>query len=481
MSKSAASRAAERNVARIVLVLVGVGVCASVAALVARHPVALAMGGGACLALMGGRYLARFTAVRGKGGEASQTALIPWTLLLFVCGVFLGGRSFSYLGLPPVFFGDVLAVALITTRLFKPSKDKHERAFRLAAYCYASLGIVVLFVHPIDLVAAQRFYIYWLVLFASAIASLTRDNLILLWKLMVFLSTIAAAISVATYLSNWDWTPAASSALYIAPYPIEVAVGGTRGRMTLPRVGLHILAALIFVKRGPILAIGAAILVALLAKPGSRGQRMLSTYAAAALAICAVTALVLAPVVAHLPVLGPNVARFAATFTETESTDDSPGVMAASENAKWRAAVQATAVRQTLERAPFIGLGLGTTITSLDPRLDPSNDSRRAVHNSYVGALLYGGTLTVLFLVALTGAALWRIARFRTPLALRYGALLVACIAISATNVGLEGPYIGSVYWLALGAVMSSACKPFPSRTRRLGNTNSTSVIAPHA
>lgn len=203
-------------------------------------------------------------------------------------------------------------------------------------------------------------------------------------------------------------------------------------------------------KRGPLLAVGAAMVATALAGLGCRrrgGRWPVLTWSLLVVAATAVIGMSVAQrVPSDLPVIGGVVGRVLSSEDDSDSE--------ASNNVELRYVMWRKALDVAQEH-PFLGAGAGRPIEVVFEG-EELNKAAAGPHNSFVGYVYYLGWPAGIAFMALVAAALWRAWRARShPVASAWFGATVGVCCIAFTNVAFETTYIGLPSWLVLSCAFA--------------------------
>jgi len=406
----------------------------------------------------------------GASAPLFSERLANFALLAWLGGVLLFGRTFSQIGISPVYLADTLAV---TGTVLSIPRWAPSLAFRRVRALF--LIAVTLFILVLQSVfrgveagypAAMKsgcMGIYPLV--AVAVAGLVaRDPEIIHRFTRRVLPYVPIGFLLIALIEQFFI--AAASALYLA-YAAAWSMNpdGEKGiRRGLLVVGTLLAAGYLTAvgaRRGPtvtILLASATTYVALRKQQRIRNPHLQPVAVVAcclSMALLAGTVLVLLnretqtePL--DIPVFGSLAARVATT---TESGTESGN------NVILRWAMWRYAVGSTLDENPLFGRGAGHPIER-NAGLFAKVDIRSGVHNSFVGYAFYSGfpsAFLVLLSLIIALVYSWRL-RSAPDFAPMFGSI-VAVVVTSMTNVALETPYIAGPAWAVVGAIVGLAAR----------------------
>jgi O-antigen ligase len=220
-------------------------------------------------------------------------------------------------------------------------------------------------------------------------------------------------------------------------------------------------------KRGPLLAVGAAIAATMLAGRACRGRRQwpVLTWSFLLLTLMAVVGVS----VAHrqpsdLPVVGGVVSRVQASRSDTDNE--------AANNVELRFAMWREALHVAASE-PLIGAGAGRPIDVVFQGHEV-NKATAGPHNSFVGYVYYLGWPAGLAFALLVLVTLWRTWRARAqPVACAWFGATVGVCCIAFTNVAFETTYIGLPSWLVVACAFALVGVP---RAESSGNSGASST-----
>ena len=412
---------------------------------------------------------------------------LPWPVLLllaYVAGITIIGKGPTYLGYPPLFWGEVvMAVSLLLIAPLRPQVQKADpqRAFlSLLIALWLTLGMTLtlraLPEWKLDALrdAATVYYaLFYFVGLGLAAQEQIADRV---WKVLVAFWVIALIWGTADLLSGkqlsmmgpvlpWRGVPILFNA--------RDETGQNLALGALLVIGTHMLRKHPFLR---VALIGISI-VGLGSLLGSEGRAVRLGFLAAVSVLVALSfapkpitiarrarmlVMTAVPVTLVLLLTIPDLHRKAQldrfseeSFSEKETT------------AYWRLLWWERLLEEVVERNPAFGLGFGESLHVYHPALENLSDPwmLRAPHNIHVTVLarmgFVGLMIWILILVFGIGTLFFRVWRGRSgaricPKARReelafWVAMLVYTIVNSSFGVLMEGPVLGIWFWLALG------------------------------
>jgi len=388
-------------------------------------------------------------------GLAAYRLAATSALLLgaYLVPLFAFGRVYAYTGFEPIYVPEVLlvcALALSAPLWWETYLSAVPRWYRWASAGFAVLGLFATWnglAHGYPgALKGLVFFLYPLV--SGPCAAWIRVHPTR-WQAIAIAAAVAAPIGLII-LTVADSTSviAAAYGFYLAGL---VALAATRrpGRGRWIVVLAACVGPLVLVatsRRGPILSLLVAMVVALVAS-----RRMASLSIRPIVISCAlgVAAIVFAVVVvgvapSRLPVFGSAVRR---TTQSVGTTGGESEANVAFRFDLWRYSMQ-TAVHDGF----WLGTGFGRPFDFRFRSVDYLTVDTGGPHNSFVGVFYYMGIPAGLGFIAMMVAAFRSVSRRRSlqvaPIQL---ALLAAAVVTMSTNVALEAPYIGGPIWILIG------------------------------
>jgi hypothetical protein len=420
-------------------------------------------------------------------GTLRKESFVVTLLLLYVGSVTLFGKGPTYIGIPPVFWGEIVLVLSLVWAFQRWNRvllsDSGARALTGLVCCFLLLGAAE-FINPasnfsFDALRDSAACYYSLFFFVGLVLASDRSRLVTFasrWKLFFVLAIPWEALNAVTGRRAGDISP-------MTPYGVPILGGGGsellqsaglgcllllmeggsgRFRAPIPRtlliaIGLLVLA--FTTGRGARLAVAAAFLIATLAylrQPGTGSGTRRRLLLVALLAMVAIIGAIAASVDV---VQETNLSRFGDIFGE-----DTGGT------ATWRADWWRGIEDAVMERNPLWGLGFGDPLWEYNPWVDANFEGRfaRAPHNynmdifgrmGFVGAFCWGGILVLGFF-----RPLWKVISATTvseQAEARQQVFWIAALAAiwvnSSFGVLMEGPVDGIPFWLVLGIVARGA------------------------
>ncbi|MCT9104609.1 O-antigen ligase family protein [Streptomyces mirabilis] len=380
--------------------------------------------------------------MRGAGWLLWGTCLVP---------LFLLSRGYAKVGVSPFYVMDVVAVfaLLATLRMWGPQafSERRLRWFRAVA---AGLAVMtgqavyrgVAAGYP-DAFKGVILGLYPLLGWFAATWVLTRpveEAVRLRWVLYV------PTVGVVVELVLGSPLPAAARGLYLAiagAFSVQIRHLGSSRLLLWTLVGAALMTA-IASKRGPLLAVVAAMAATALASRSS-GRRTarwpVLSWSLATLGVIAVLGFSLSgESVSDMPVVGGLATRVSRSHDPNSE---------AGANVELRMEMWQEALRVVREE-PLLGAGAGHPIDVIGHG-EHLNAPRAGPHNSFIGYIYYlgwpAGIATALLVVA-TLRRTWR-ARHHLAAASWFGAT-VGVTVTACTNVAFETTYIGLPSWLVL-------------------------------
>lgn len=380
--------------------------------------------------------------MRGAGWLLWGTCLVP---------LFLLSRGYAKVGVSPFYVMDVVAVfaLLATLRMWGPQafSERRLRWFRAVA-----VGLAVMTGQAVyrgvaagypDAFKGVILGLYPLLGWFAATWILTRpveEAVRLRWVLYV------PTVGVVVELVLGSPLPAAARGLYLAiagAFSVQMRHLGNSRLLLWTLVGAALMTA-IASKRGPLLAVVAAMAATALASRSS-GRRTarwpVLSWSLATLGVIAVLGFSLSgDSVSDMPVVGGLAARVSRSHDPNSE---------AGANVELRMEMWQEALRVVREE-PLLGAGAGHPIDVIGHG-EHLNAPRAGPHNSFIGYIYYLGWpagIAMALLVVATLRRTWR-ARHHLAAASWFGAT-VGVTVTACTNVAFETTYIGLPSWLVL-------------------------------
>ncbi|MFF7977822.1 O-antigen ligase family protein [Streptomyces sp. NPDC007901] len=366
--------------------------------------------------------------------------------------LFLLGRAYATVGFPPVYLMDLLAVLalLVTAGAWGPRlvSEPRLRGFRMVAFLLAAFtaqavyrGVAAGYPDPLKGVILGVYPMFGLCATTWLLTRPERELTRCRWVL--YMPALGALVSMATGLP----TIVAATGLYLAiagAFAVSLHRRGDSRLLFWTVAGTGVITALAS-KRGPFLAVVAAMVATAVADRAGRrsaSRRSALSWGIATTAVAAVVAFTLSGHrLVEAPVVGGLTTR-AASGWQTSGSE-------AANNVGIRFALWEEALGESLEH-PLIGAGTGHPL-ELVFEGRPRHEPKAGPHNSFVGYLYYLGWPAGLGFILLTAATLrrtWR-ARHHRFAACWFGATVGVCV-IAFTNVTFETTYMGLPSWLVL-------------------------------
>ncbi|MFI9649178.1 O-antigen ligase family protein [Streptomyces sp. NPDC052040] len=385
--------------------------------------------------------------LRGAGWVLWAACLVP---------LFLLGRTYATVGVAPFYALDVLAAfaLLATLHTWGPRAftERRLRRFRAAAVGLAAMTCQAVYRgmgagYP-DALKGLILGLYPVFGWCAATWFLTRrGGEAGRWQWVLYVPTAGVVLTWAL----GDPLPAAATGLYLAvagAFGAQLKLRGSSRLLVWTLAGAALMTALAS-KRGPLLAVLAAVAAATLAgRCSSRGPVRLPvlTWGVATAVVVGVLGVGLTGRdVGGLPVVGGLAARVSAS--EDASTE-------AGANVDLRLGMWREAFREVREE-PLLGVGAGHPIEVIGHG-EQLNAPRAGPHNSFVGYVYYLGWpagIAFLLLVAGTLGRTWRARRH--PAAAAWFGATVGVAVTASTNVAFETTYIGLPSWLVLACAFA--------------------------
>ncbi|MGW1159252.1 O-antigen ligase family protein [Streptomyces sp. NPDC002519] len=400
-----------------------------------------------CAAVCVVSVLALAVCLRGAGWLLWAACLVP---------LFLLGRTYATVGVAPFYAMDVLAAfALLATlhtwgpRVFS---EKRLRWFRAAA-----VGLAVMTCQAVyrgmgagypEALKGLILGLYPVLGWCAATWFLTRPvDEAARWRWVLYVPTAGVLL---TWLLDTP-LPAAAWGLYLAiagAFGAQLRLRGN-SRLLLWTLGGAALMTSIASKRGPLLAVVAAIAATTVAGRVHRGRVVrlpVLSWSIATVGVLGVLGFTLSGQdVSGMPVVGGLATRV--SRSHDASTEAGANVELRLE--MWREAFR------SVREDPLLGAGAGHPIEVVGHGRH-LNAPRAGPHNSFVGYVYYLGWpagIAVVLLVAATLCRTWRARRH--PAAASWFGATVGVALTASTNVAFETTYIGLPSWLVLACAYS--------------------------
>ncbi|MER5900462.1 O-antigen ligase family protein [Streptomyces mirabilis] len=371
--------------------------------------------------------------------------------------LFLFGRDYATVGLDPVYLLDVLVVlALLAGSPVWASRALSES--RLRGYRMCAILLAVAAAQAVVRGVSQGYPgamkgcilgLYPLFAWAAAAWFLTQPvEEFLRRRWLLYLPTTGALLMVVLGRSV---TPAAVG-LYLAIAAAFGMVLRKRGDSRLllwTLIGSACLTAAAD-KRGPLLAVGAALAATTLASRACRRRTVQWPALTWSFLIMGLVAVISVSVVyrqpSDLPVVGGLVNRMQASENDADSE--------AANNVELRYVMWRTAL-DVARSEPLLGAGAGRPIEVVFQGAE-LDKAASGPHNSFVGYIYYLGWLAGTAFALLIVATLWRTWRARShPVASAWFGATVGVCCIAFTNVAFETTYIGLPSWLVVACAFA--------------------------
>ena len=398
-------------------------------------------------------------------------------LLCYVGSITIFGKGPTYVGVPPLFWGEVvMALSLIwAVRRFHLGLVAHGRTRLLAALVgiFLAIGTGILVAGDLTVNAVRDFAAcyYALFFFVGVVLASDRIRLELFaerWKYCWVLAIAWETLNQLTDRQLGNLTPTTTYGGPILSNSGSEMIGAValgcillltdrkwarvQGVVRFPLLAFALTILLLAQQRGAKVATGGAVLIVILSAwrqslNASRGKRNL-LLAAAALTLGLIGVIAAGYDVSRLT----NIDRFGELSGDT---------------AEWRQDWWRGILDAVNENNPLLGLGFGDPLWEYNPHLlEAGAEARtvRAPHNynmdifarmGYLGALAWGAILLLGVI-----RPVWRVATATTPAEQEESRQLTFWVAALATlwlnasfGVLMEGPVSGIPFWLTLGIV----------------------------
>ncbi|MER5405501.1 O-antigen ligase family protein [Streptomyces sp. NPDC002769] len=380
--------------------------------------------------------------LRGAGWLLWGTCLVP---------LFLLSRGFATVGVSPFYVMDVVAVValLATLRMWGPRvlSERRLRWFRAIA-----VGLAVMTAQAVYRGVAAGYSealkgvilgFYPLLAWFAATWILTRpveEAVRLRWVLYMPTAGVFVELILGSPL------PAAARGLYLAiagAFSVQMRHLGKSRLLLWTLVGAAVMTA-IASKRGPLLAVVAAMAATALASRSSRRRTVrwpVVSWSLATLGVIAVLGFSLSgESVSDMPVVGGLAAR----VSRSHDPNSEAGANVELRMEMWQEALR------VVREDPLLGAGAGHPIDVIGHG-EHLNAPRAGPHNSFIGYIYYLGWpagIAMALLVVATLRRTWR-ARHHLVAASWFGATVGVAVT-ACTNVAFETTYIGLPSWLVL-------------------------------
>ena len=380
--------------------------------------------------------------LRGAGWLFWGICLVP---------LFLLSRAYATVGVSPFYVMDVVAVfaLLATLRMWGPRvfSERRLRGFRVVAVALAIMTGQAVYRgvsagYP-DAFKGVILGFYPLLGWFAATWVLTRPvEEALRWRWVLYVPTVGVIVELVL----GSPLPAAARGLYLAiagAFGVQMRHLGNSRLLLWTLVGAALMTA-IASKRGPLLAVVAAMAATALASRSSRRRTArwpVLSWSLAILGVIAVLGFSLSGTsVSDMPVVGGVAARVA----RSHDTSSEAGANVELRMEMWQEALR------VVREEPLLGAGAGHPIDVIGHG-EHLNDPRAGPHNSFIGYIFYLGWpagIAIVLLVVATLRRTWR-ARHHLVAASWFGAT-VGVVVTACTNVAFETTYIGLPSWLVL-------------------------------
>ncbi|MDQ0762555.1 O-antigen ligase family protein [Streptomyces canus] len=384
-----------------------------------------------------------------------STVWLLWGLCLLP--LFLFGRTYAAVGISPVYLLDLFAViaSISAVGVWGPRafSEQRMRGFRGAALLLAVLAALAVYrgleAGYSDPLKGGILGLYPVLGWLAATWMLTRSEWELTrWRWILFVPTLGVFLNAAL---GMPITPAASG-LYLviaSAFSIQLHHLGDSRLLVWTLVGTAALTA-IGSKRGPLLAVVAAMLATAIASRSNRRRVKRLPFVSLTLVTMGVLGAIGLSMsgerLSEAPVVGGLIARVEASAENPDSES--------ANNVELRLLMWKEALRAASEE-PLFGTGAGRPLDVVFER-QPLNDPKSGPHNSFVGYIYYVGWpagIAVILIVGVTLRRTWR-ARHHLVAASWFGATVGVCVT-AFTNVAFETTYIGLPSWLVIAGAYS--------------------------
>jgi O-antigen ligase len=396
-----------------------------------------------------------------RSSVSTYEVLIYTALVAYLVPMLALGKFYATIGVSPIYLPDVLIV--VAALLMLPlARLQLTRPFPLVCSLIALLvfhSVYIGYQHGYhEAVRGIVLALYPLIaLVVAGWLANQPDPERLLSSLPKYVLPVVA-VGLAVLLAANASVIASATGLYLA------FVGAFAVVPTMPRrrwLGFSCLAGTIMLagldaKRGPLLALLLAVLVASAASRQFRSDARTATTVlaiGAALGTIAMTINLGILMPTQIPVAGRVISRAIATNSDATTRAE----LAAANNVGIREAMWSYALHSA-NTSPLFGLGANHPI-EVDYLGNNVGKQQTGPHNSFVGYAFYAGypaaALVVLaFVIAF--ARMWRLRSASIYAPALLGAI-VAVVVTALTNVAFETTYIGGPSWLVLGAAVGLA------------------------
>jgi O-antigen ligase len=370
--------------------------------------------------------------------------------------LFLLGKNYATVGVSPFYVMDIVALfaLLATVQSWGPRafSDRRLRWFRAVAVGLAVMacqavyrGIVAEYPDPLK---GAILGLYPLLGWGAATWFLTRPaEEAIRWRWALYVPTVGVILAWVLNLSMIS----AASGLYLAiagAFGVQMRYWRNSPLLLWTLFGAALLTA-IASKRGPLLAIVAAIVATTIASRPSRLRAPRWPVISWSLATVGVFT-VLGLSVTGLPLSGmPVIGGVTERMSHSHDLSSEAGANVELRLDMWQEALKVA------QREPFLGAGAGRPIDVVHDG-ERLNSATAGPHNSFVGYIYYLGWpagIAVVLLVLATLRRTWK-ARHHPVAASWFGATVGVCVT-ACTNVALETTFIGLPSWLVLACAFA--------------------------
>jgi hypothetical protein len=403
--------------------------------------------------------------------------------VLVLCGYGIGSKGFAYLGIAPIYIGEVsLLVGLVALWLARGASRvlRSPIAWFLLAFMLLSAARTIPYLGEYGVLALRDAALWGYACFAFIVGGLVvakpRRLDFLLQEYRRFVPILLIAVTIlwpATLLfgaSTLRWAGTDVPVIYLKGTDTLVQLSGVAaftcvgfaGKARGWRTSLLILCVVLtgFTSRGGLLAFLCAYAIAFVARPRNRTAWSLAIVSVFAMALLGVTGVAL-----RFPGMNREVsfAQFVQHFATTASTSTGSAGQDLENTKEWRLAWWAVIADYTFNGDYFwTGKGYGVNLADADGFQVAADNSLRTPHSVHMTVLARSGVpglVVWLFLQILWGVSLARaFVRARRERAEEWSSLFAFLIAFwlsflvnASFDVYLEGPMGGIWFWCVFG------------------------------
>ena len=436
--------------------------------------------------------LLRQTAHRSRGIPDEFLSLFA----LVLCGYGVGSKGFAYLGIAPIYIGEVsLLAGLVALWLAGGARLmlRSPVSWSLLAFMLLSASRTIPYLGEYGILALRDAALWGYACFAFIVGGLVLakprrlDYLVRAYRRFVPILLVAVTILwPATLLfgaSTLRWSGTSVPVIYVKGTDFLVQLSGVGAFMCVGLAGnargwrttLLILCVVLtgFTSRGGLLAFLCAYVIAVFARPRNRTGWSLAVVGACAVALLGVTGIAL-----RFPGMSREVSfsQFVQHFATTASSGAGSAGQDLENTKEWRLAWWAVIVDYTFNGDYFWqGKGYGVNLADADGFQVATDNSLRTPHSVHMTVLARSGvpglvvwlSLQVVWAVSLVRAFV----RARRERAEGWSSLFAFLIAFwlsflvnASFDVYLEGPMGGVWFWTVFG-VGIAAVQLFAART----------------